>query len=66
LIPAPLGEMGNQGDIMPIQSNSSYSAVGIVPDVPVRPTIEGIGAGRDEVVEKPVRGIGDGEMSGVN
>ena len=32
--------------------------VGIVPDVVVRPTIEGIAAGRDEVLERAVRVIG--------
>jgi C-terminal processing protease CtpA/Prc len=29
--------------------------IGLVPDVPVRPTIAGVRAGRDEVLERAVR-----------
>ena len=36
--------------------------VGIVPDVVVRPTIEGIAAGRDEVLEAAVGVIGAGAV----
>jgi C-terminal processing protease CtpA/Prc len=32
--------------------------IGLVPDVPVRPTIAGVRAGRDEVVERAVRYLG--------
>jgi C-terminal processing protease CtpA/Prc len=33
---------------------SRFQNIGILPDVPVAPTVEGIRAGRDEVLEKGI------------
>jgi hypothetical protein len=42
---------------------SPTQQVGIVPDIPVTPTIEGVRAGRDEVLERAVKEILNDEVS---
>lgn len=43
--------------------NSPTQQVGIVPDIAVAPTIEGVRAGRDEVLERAVIEISQGDIS---
>jgi C-terminal processing protease CtpA/Prc len=42
---------------------SPTQQIGIVPDIPVTPTIEGVRAGRDEVLERAVKEILNDEVS---